>query len=464
MSDSPLTTRHSPLVYAGVPVPHGDQFAECYGALAIYEPAFNELLARFRAADPQIHLHLTAQAKAAAEKALPLPAFELLDGIAVIHLSGPMSKFGGSFTEGGSTTRVRRAIRQAVANDDVKAIVLRIDSPGGTVSGTSDLADDFDAAGQKKPTSVFIEDMGASAAYFVASQGGSITAGKNSLVGSIGVYTVIEDWSGLAAKEGVKVHVVRAGQFKGVGVRGTEVTADHLMDLQRVIDELNEPFAAAVGRGRRMSPEKVAEINDGRIHGAAQALALGLIDRIGTLDQVLSDLRQSVSGGRRGKEVAMSTTTETPAAAEKKAATIVELKAALPDSTADFREKCQESGLTLAEAKDRWMVELREQNKALAAAAAAAKTEAAQAQANAAKAQEAGKKGVGVPAVPAGGPGAGSDSGDAAADFEEAVAAEEKRGKKRHEAVKAVAKRDPALAERYEASHNAKFGRVRAVA
>lgn len=457
--NAPRTAPHSPLLYAGVPVPHGDQFTECYGALAIYEPAFQELLARFRATDPQVHVHLSQAAAKDKEPTEAAMAFELLDGgVAVISISGPMTKFGSSFAPQGSTVRARRAIRQALARDDVSSIVLRIDSPGGTVAGTSDLADDVFEAAKKLPTAAFVEDMGASAAYFVASQAGAVVAGRNSLVGSIGTYTVIEDWSALAAKEGIKVHVVKAGKFKGTGVTGTEVTGEQLADLQRVINELFEPFAAAIGRGRKLSAEKVAELSDGRIHGAAQAQDLGLIDGIGTFDQVVNDLRSN-SGKRRRKVTAMSQTNAgEQAAAEVKpqAATIAELKQALPDSTAEFREQCLETGLTLGQAKDAWMVELRKQNAALAKDAAESKAKADQAKAESDAAAAAAKKGAGVKPVAASG---GDDTSDLAEQFETEVAALEAKGKKRHEAFATVARRNPEAAVEYERRHNARYGR-----
>jgi signal peptide peptidase SppA len=214
-------------------------------------------------------------------------------GTAVLGLTGPMTKREQSWGEGTSTVSLRRRLRQATSDPDVKSIALLIDSPGGQVSGAFDLAKDVARAREKKRTVAYIEDLGASAAYAVASQASAVYANENALVGSIGTYAVIEDLSRLAANLGVQVHVIRAGAFKGAGQPGTPVSESQLAEWQREVESVNEVFLNTVARGRGLDLEQVRTLADGRIHVAGDAEALGLIDGIQSFDQVLADLEQA---------------------------------------------------------------------------------------------------------------------------------------------------------------------------
>lgn len=215
------------------------------------------------------------------------------DGIAVVPISGPMFKGFSKYSEA-NTIAIRQAVREAAASADVKGILLAIDSPGGTVAGTSDLADEVAQAGTVKPVHAYIEDFGASAAYWVASQAGRITANPTAEVGSIGTLAVVEDTSGAAQMAGVVVHVISTGPYKGAFVDGAPVTPEHLADLQRRIDALNAHFLDGVARGRRMTTDTVQALADGRMHIASQAQQLGLIDAVGPLESAVSALRAQI--------------------------------------------------------------------------------------------------------------------------------------------------------------------------
>jgi signal peptide peptidase SppA len=218
--------------------------------------------------------------------------YEVVDGVAIIQLRGPMMKHSSSLSANASTIATRRAISNAEADDEVDSIMFMIDSPGGTVSGTQDLASRV--AKTTKPTVAFIEDLGASAAYWVASQCDEIVANaETALIGSIGTYSVVYDSSEAAEKEGVKVHVIRSSELKGSGVPGSEVTDEMIADYRRVIDALNEQFLKAVADGRGVSIERVRGWADGRVHPAEEALRLGLIDRIEAGGVVLSGMQNS---------------------------------------------------------------------------------------------------------------------------------------------------------------------------
>lgn len=243
---------------------------------------------------------ITEQAAAGdSSRIQPMDPTTVIDGVAVIDLLGVMSKatsFWRLYGLGNATTiEVRDAIDRAAANAQIRAIVLRIDSPGGSVAGTADLASAVANARAVKPVLAFIEDMGASAAYWTASQAQEIYAGQTAKVGSIGTYAVIPDYSQMAANEGIKIHVIRAGTFKGAAEPGTVVTDAQLADFQRVIDQTNELFLAGVARGRGISLAKVKELNDGRVHVGKHAQALGLIDGVSTLGAVI-DRARSLAG------------------------------------------------------------------------------------------------------------------------------------------------------------------------
>lgn len=219
----------------------------------------------------------------------------LEDGTAIIRVEGTLMKFTSSMSRGTGTVELRRQVRRAQASSAVQRVMLVIDSPGGTVAGTKELADDVAALAAAKPTHAFVEDLMASAALWVGVQASVVSAGDTSLVGSIGTFMAVYDYSKYAAKQGLKVHVVssdEANDFKGAGTPGTKITDKQLAEWRRVVNGLNAHFLAGVSRGRkRLGDAKVKELADGRVHIASDAKSLGLIDHVEGLDAALSRLR-----------------------------------------------------------------------------------------------------------------------------------------------------------------------------
>lgn len=220
--------------------------------------------------------------------------YALVDGVAIVDVAGPLTKSAG--WSGPGMQILTRQVQAAAADGAVNAILLRIDSPGGTVAGVSDLSEAVYAARKQKPVVSYISDTGASAAYHVAAQADRIYSDTDALVGSIGTYMVVPDFSQWAEANGVKVHVIRAGAMKGAGVPGAPVTEEHLADFQRTIDEINETFLAAVARGRGMKADVVRELADGRVHVGANAAAVGLTDGVRPWDDVLNEVRAQSLG------------------------------------------------------------------------------------------------------------------------------------------------------------------------
>lgn len=226
-------------------------------------------------------------------------------GIMIIPMEGTMMRGVSSFG-GVSTVQIRRVLRMAASNNQVKGILLRADSPGGTVAGTDELADEIKVVGQIKPIRTHVEGLMASAMFWVGSQSSLVTASKTSQIGSLGTVAVVNDFSEMAKKDGIKVNVISTGPFKGAFTPGSEVTKAQLDDLQNIVDELNEVFMEAVQDGRGMDAKQVKKLFDGRVHVAGTALKLGLIDSISTFEQAIRSFENDVFEGDDGAEAALA--------------------------------------------------------------------------------------------------------------------------------------------------------------
>lgn len=274
-----------------IPPPTPECFAAHMGPMAC-EPGY---VARTLAAIKAGLFVPPARAEVPGDGADPKPQ-QTADGVAIISIDGPMMK-GWSKYGGTSTVAVRRALRNAVADPGVGAIALRIDSPGGYIAGTQDLADDVAELGTRKPIEAYIEDLGASAAYWVAARARKISANAGALVGSIGGFTVLVDRSGEAKASGVEVHVIQTGPFKAIGVDGAPVTPEQIAVVQGEVEDQVAGFYAAVKAGR--AGVNLEEVTDGRVWIAAKAKRMGLVDRVETFDAFLDRLGKSAASRRR---------------------------------------------------------------------------------------------------------------------------------------------------------------------
>lgn len=403
----PRPPKPSPLAAAArialdVPLQSIPYAQEWLGVWAIYEPHFNSLASMVRGMSVKDHL----DARAAFGKDRPKPTLmKGENGIAVIPLRGTLQKQEASFSESTSTVEARRLIREAAADPEIKGIMLLIDSPGGTVSGTEALATEVAKATAKKPTYAYIEDLGASAAYWVASQTEKIFTNATGIVGSIGTFGIVYDYHVAAAAQGIEVLVVRAGEFKGAGVPGTKVTAPQIADMQRRIDQLNDQFIAGVASGRKMSMDQVKALATGQVHVGQAAVDLKLVDGVASAEDVIAQLVSA--SGRKPKM-------DTP-----KAATLAEIEAGCKGATSDFVLAQLKAGATIEAAKDAWITKLTADRDSASEAAKTARSEADQAKADA-KAKE-GKPGN-EPIVGKGGKAAATNAGgDPVADFDAAV-------------------------------------------
>ena len=218
----------------------------------------------------------------------------VIGNIAHISISGAMMKGASKFGGTTSTVKTRQLIREAKASQDIAGVFLEIESGGGTVAGTKELADDLDSLAAIKPVHAYINDVGASAAYWVASKANKISMNEMGQAGSIGVVAVVEDTSGAYERQGVKVHVISTGPLKGAFTEGAEVTDTMIAEMQERVDDINEVFLSEVVIGRGMDIDDLREIADGRMYNAKQSIELGLVDAIETREEAFASLQARI--------------------------------------------------------------------------------------------------------------------------------------------------------------------------
>lgn len=230
------------------------------------------------------------------------------DGVAVIPVVGIIAQrrpLMGDLSDGGgaSTERIGGLLDQALAAEDVRGIVLDVDSPGGTVQGVAELHAKIRAARGRKPIVAVANSNANSAAYWIAAAADELVATPSALVGSIGVYTVHVDESRALEQAGLAIHVYRAGKFKAEGVDGGPLSDEAEAAIQDTVDAIYGLFVRDVAQARGVTPAQVREgYGLGRAVVAQQALADGMVDRIGTLDETIARLanpRRAASIGRR---------------------------------------------------------------------------------------------------------------------------------------------------------------------
>jgi protease-4 len=217
------------------------------------------------------------------------------DAVAVIRIDGVISGTGGSGTV--TPERIMRQLDEVANDDSVKAIVLRVDSPGGTVAASEEIAGLIKR--EKKPVVVSIGDAGASGAYMVSSQADLIYAMPGSTVGSIGVIAEVPNIEGLLKKLGVQFVIITAGKYKGAGNPYEPLTPEERKLLQQDVDIVYNQFIDIVAVGRKMSRAEVEKLANGWAWPGTKAKELGLVDRIGGLSEAVDEAAKR--GGIKGE-------------------------------------------------------------------------------------------------------------------------------------------------------------------
>lgn len=221
------------------------------------------------------------------------------EGIALIHIDGAIAGTGTIYDGVISPEYVLDQLDQALADSSVSAIMLRIDSPGGTVAASQEIALAVERAAGVKPVVASIGDIGASGAYMVAAQCDEIVASPGSTVGSIGVIMQIPNVSGLLEKLGVEFTVLTEGEMKDAGSPYRSVTATESAMLQEQMAMIHDQFIADVARGRGLSESEVRELATGWAWLGTEALGLGLVDSLGNYDDAVD--RAAELGGIEGE-------------------------------------------------------------------------------------------------------------------------------------------------------------------
>ncbi len=213
--------------------------------------------------------------------------------IAVLDIQGTISLSGGGFGSSGDADGVLRRLRDLRDNKEVKAVILRINSPGGTVASVQEIHDAvlrLQAAGKKVVAS--FQDVAASGGYYIAAPADRIVANPGSIVGSIGVVFHLMNYEDLAKKVGVRSDVIKSGNLKDMGSPFRPLSDKERRVFEGLVQSAYGQFLTAVSEGRRMPLEKLYPLADGRVFTGEQARAEGLVDVLGGFDRAVDEAKQ----------------------------------------------------------------------------------------------------------------------------------------------------------------------------
>jgi protease-4 len=202
--------------------------------------------------------------------------------VAHITIAGPIvahSPTGFLSSEMADSTEIIKLIKKAEENDEVKAVLFEINSPGGTAVASWEVADAVKKL--NKTTVAWIREAGASGAYWIASSADHVIANPMSLTGSIGVIASYIEWGGTLERYNASYRRLVSGEYKDLGSPFKEMTEDEEKIMQDNLDAIRQIFVDEVARNRKLSKENVDKVADGRFYLGKQALDLGLIDALG---------------------------------------------------------------------------------------------------------------------------------------------------------------------------------------
>ncbi len=209
------------------------------------------------------------------------------DKIAIIYVDGMIAGGRGQmglFTEGGGTDNLIRQLHSARDNASVKAVVLRINSPGGTVPASQEVGEELKklrATG--KPVVTSMADMAASGGYWLAACTDKIYANPSTITGSLGVYMPYSNWEELYKKIGVRQEKIKSGPHKDILSPDRQLTAEERAIIQTMVDDMYNQFVEIIAEGRHLDPARVRQLADGRIYTGRQAKEVGLVDELGNM-------------------------------------------------------------------------------------------------------------------------------------------------------------------------------------
>ncbi|MCL5063219.1 MAG: signal peptide peptidase SppA [Nitrospirae bacterium] len=198
----------------------------------------------------------------------------LKEKVAVVDVEGPIIQAKDTVDE----------IKGYIKDKSIKAIVLRVDSPGGGVVPSQEIYEEVRKAAAQKKVIVSMGSVAASGGYYIAAPASRIIANPGTITGSIGVIMEVPNIKGLMDKIGVKAEVIKSGKHKDIASVFRGIGSEEREIIQGVMDDVHEQFIKAVSDGRRMPVEDARKIADGRIFSGNQALKIGLVDELGDLE------------------------------------------------------------------------------------------------------------------------------------------------------------------------------------
>jgi protease-4 len=210
-------------------------------------------------------------------------------GVRVIRMEGTLST--GDFISDDSigSEYVGNQLRQAADDPTVEAIVIRVDSPGGTPAAAEEIIGDLDYAKAKKPVVISMGDMATSAAYYVSAHGDRIYADPDTFTGAVGVIWTFSDISGYNREQGYNVSIVKSGAMKDMGSTSHALTPEEQDYAQQIVNESFERFIDDVTTQRVIAR---SDIDNGRVIRGADALKLNLVDQLGNLNDAIDGAKQ----------------------------------------------------------------------------------------------------------------------------------------------------------------------------
>lgn len=214
--------------------------------------------------------------------------------IAVVNITGTVMGGEGSdnpFAQSNAAMSgtIMKEIRKASNDSNVKALILRLNTPGGSVTAAEEISREITRFKEKthKPVIAAMGDTAASAGYWLAAHADKIYANNTTLTGSLGVYMPYMNFNGIYDKIGLKTKKIKSGKFKDIMSPDRPMTKEEEKLLQDMVDEMYGQFVDVIVEGRHMSRKKVLKLADGRVYTGRQAKKLGLVDGIGNYYDVL---------------------------------------------------------------------------------------------------------------------------------------------------------------------------------
>lgn len=224
-------------------------------------------------------------------RAVPKKTLISKEKVGLIYISGiiageEISPFGGI----AGAQSIIEQLREAGKDSSIKALVLRVNSPGGSAPAAQELYKEIIRFKKKyrKKVVVSMGDMAASGGFYLASAADKIIANESTLTGSIGVIMELPQWEGLMKKLGIGIITIKSGRYKDIGSPTRPMSTEEKALLQQLVMDVYEQFITAVAEGRKIPKSRVRALADGRIFTGRQALKLGLVDQIGTLQDAIA--------------------------------------------------------------------------------------------------------------------------------------------------------------------------------